>query len=70
MFGQVYVWSSLVEDCWEGSLILVNLGNDHESIRKEYISIGIEPFGEAQNKAIRTHAQSGQYHTIVEIGDS
>jgi len=26
----------------------------------------MKPFGEAQSKAMRTYAQSGQYHTIVE----
>ena len=26
----------------------------------------MRPFGEAQNKAMRAYAQSGQYHTIVE----
>ena len=31
-----------------------NLGNDHV------------PFGEAQSKAMRACARSGQYHTIVE----
>ena len=25
-----------------------------------------QPFGEAQSKAVRAYAQSGQYHTIVE----
>ena len=27
-------------------------------------------FGEIQSKAMRAYAQSGQYHTIVEIHDS
>ena len=31
-----------------GSLILVNLGNDHELISKEYISFGTRPFEETQ----------------------
>ena len=26
----------------------------------------MRPFGEAQSKAMRAYAQSGQYHTIVE----
>ena len=30
------------------------------------LSIGLMPFGEAQSKAMRAYAQSGQYHTIVE----
>ena len=29
-------------------------------------SIGVRPFGEAQSKATRAYAQSGQYHTIAE----
>ena len=28
-------------------------------------SIGMRPFGEAQSKAMKAYAQSGQYHTIV-----
>ena len=32
-----------------------------------HISIGTRPFGEAKSKATRAYAQSGQYHTIVEI---
>ena len=43
-----------------------NLGNDHGFINKNTLSIGMRPFGEAQSKAIRAYAQSGQYHTIVE----
>ena len=43
---------------------LANLGNDHVFISK--IPIGMRPFGEAQSKAMRAYAQSGQYHTIVE----
>jgi len=52
--------------------MLTNLGNDHEFISKEYIFIGtsMRPFGEAQSKAMRAYAQSGQYHTIVEVRDS
>ena len=55
-----------------GSPTLANLGNDHGFISKEYISIGMSmrPFGEAQSKAMRAYAQSGQYHTIVEVRDS
>ena len=37
---------------------------------KEYISIGMRPFGETQSKATRAYAQSGQYHIIVESRDS
>ena len=37
---------------------------------KEYIFIGMRPFGEAQSKVMRAHAQSIQYHTIVESRDS
>ena len=36
------------------------------SLSIEYISIGMRPFGEAQSKATRAYAQSGQYHIIVE----
>ena len=42
---------------------LASLGNDHGFISKEYMSIAMRPFGEAQSKAC---AQSGQYHAIVE----
>ena len=45
---------------------MANLRNDHEFISKEYISIGMMLFGEAQSKAMRAYAQSGQFHTIVE----
>ena len=45
-----------------------NLGNDHGFIIKEYSLHWREPFWEAQSKAMRIYAQSGQYHTIVEIG--
>ena len=38
----------IVEDC-----SLANLGNDHGFISKEYISIGMKTFGEAQSKAMR-----------------
>ena len=34
------------------------------------ISIGTRHFGEPQRKVMRLYAQSGQYHTIVEIPDS
>ena len=44
----------------------VNLGNDHEFITKEYSLHWYEAFWEAQSKAVRTYAQSGQYHTLVE----
>ena len=54
----------------KGRLFEANLGNDREFISKEYIFIGTRPFGEAQSKAMRAYAQSGQYHTIVEIRDS
>ena len=50
--------------------MLTNLGNDHGFISKEYISNGMRPFGEAQSKAVRAYAQSGQYHTIVKVRDS
>ena len=53
-----------------GSPTLANLGNDHGFISKEYISICMRPFGEAQSKTMRIYAQSGQYHTIVVIPDS
>ena len=33
---------------------------------KNTLSIGTRPFREAQSKAMRAFAQSGQYHTIVE----
>jgi len=49
---------------------LANLENERGFISKEYISIGIRPFGEAQSKGTRAYAQSGQqYHTIVESRD-
>ena len=41
-----------------------DIGNDHGFIKKEY-SLGLRPFGEAQSKAMRAYAQSGQYRTIV-----
>ena len=49
---------------------LANLEDDRGFISKEYISIGMRSFGEAQSKAMRAYTQSGQYHTIVEIRDS
>ena len=49
---------------------MANLENDHGFISKEYISIGMRPFGEAQSKVMRAYAQSGRYHTIVESRDS
>ena len=39
-------------------------------ISKEYISVGMRHFGEAQSKARRVYAQSGQYRIIVEVRDS
>ena len=50
--------------------VIVGREFDHEFISKEYIFIGMRSFGEAQSKAMRAYAQSGQYHTIVEICDS
>ena len=49
---------------------LANLEDDHRFISKKYISIGMRLFREAQSKATRAYAQSGQYHTIVESRDS
>ena len=49
---------------------MANLGNDHEFISKEYISIGTRPFGKTKSKAMRACAQSEQYHTIVEVRGS
>ena len=48
----------------------MDFGNDHGFISKEYISIGMRPFRETQSKAMKAYAQSGQYYTIVKIGDS
>ena len=65
-----FVWG---EDCWGllgGRPTLTNLGNDDGFISKEYIFIGMRLFGEAQSKAMRAYAQSGQYHTIVESRDA
>ena len=45
------------------------LENDYEFISKEYISIGMTPFGLAQSKAMRAYAQSKQYHTIMKSRD-
>ena len=53
-----------------GSPTLANLGNDHGFISKEYISIGMRPFGETKSKTMRAYAQSGQYHIIVEVCNS
>ena len=50
----------LYSRCWEllgVSLTLTNLGNDHEFISKEYISIGMRPFWEAQSKVMRVYAR-------------
>ena len=30
----------------------------------------MRPFGETKSKVMRAYAQSGQYHTIVEVRDS
>ena len=54
----------------EVSPALVNLLEDHEFKVRNTISIGMRPFGEAQSKAIRAYAQSGQYHTIMKSRDS
>ena len=48
------------EDGWKllgVSPTLANLGNDDGFISKEYISIGMRPFGKAQNKPMRAYAQ-------------
>ena len=42
-----------------------NLGNDREFIIKEYSLHWGQTFWEAQSKATRAYAQSGQYHIIV-----
>ena len=39
---------------------------NHGFITKEYYLDWYEAFWEAQRKAMRTYAQSGRYHTIVE----
>ena len=44
-----------------------NLGNDHGFIIKKYYLHWYEVFWEVQSKVTRAFAQSGQYHTIVEI---
>ena len=46
---------------------LTNLEDNHGFI--EYISIHMKHFGETQSKAMRAYAQSGQYHSTVEIHD-
>ena len=46
------------------SLTLANLRNDSRFISKEFI--GMRPFGELQNTALRAR----QYYTIVEVCDS
>ena len=48
------------------SPISANLRNNHGFINKEYSLHWVRRFGEAQTKAIRAYAQSGQYHIIVE----
>ena len=45
-----------------------SLENDHGFTSKEYISINMRPFGEAQ--VTRAYTQSEQYHTIVKSRDS
>ena len=55
------VWS-LLDECPTSA----NLGNDHGFIIKEYYLHWGETFWEAQSKAMRAYAQSGQYHTTVE----
>ena len=52
------------------SLTLVNLVEDYGFTSEEYYLHCYEAFGEAQSKAMRAYAQSGQYHTIVESHDS
>lgn len=47
-----------------------DFGNDYEFISIEYIFVGTKPFGESQNKTMRTYAQSGLYYIIVEVHDS
>ena len=49
---------------------LTNLGNDHEFIKKKIHLQWHEAFWEAQSKAMRAYAQSGQYRTIVGSRDS
>ena len=49
---------------------MTNLRNDHGFISKENISLGMRPFGDTKSKATRAYAQSGQYHTIVEVRGS
>jgi len=45
---------------------LVNLGDNHVFISKEYNSIDMRSFGETKSKATRTYTESGQYYIIVE----
>ena len=47
---------------------MANLRNDHEFITKEYISIGMRPFGEAVSKTMRVYCSKWtiSYH----CGDS
>ena len=44
--------------------------NYYRFISKEYISIRTRLIGETKNKATKTYAQSGQYHTITKSRDS
>ena len=58
------------EDCWicDQSPTLAKSGKDHGFISMGTISIGLRPFGvKPKSKAMRVYAQSGQYHTNVEI---
>ena len=59
--------------CWgllRVSPTLTTLGNDHGFIGKGIHLHWYETFCEAQSKAMKAYAQSGQYHTIVESTDS
>ena len=38
---------------------MANLEDDHGFISKEYISIGMRPFGETKSKAMRAYTLSG-----------
>ena len=51
-------------------LRIVGGESDHGFRTKEYISIGMRIFREVQSKAMSAYAQSGQYHTIMEIRNS
>ena len=45
----------IVEDCWERNPTSANQGVGRVFISKEYISIGMSPFGETKTKATRTY---------------